>query len=610
MPPSPPLLALRDARLGFGARPLFDGLSLALGRGERACLVGRNGSGKSTLLKVLAGLVELDGGVRFLQPGTAIAYLPQDSQGPAGETVAAHVAGGLAGGDPADYRVQALLDRLALAGGRPLGELSGGEARRAALARALVGAPDILLLDEPTNHLDLPTIEWLESELADFRGGLLTISHDRAFLRRLTRRTLWLERGRVRELDAGFAAFDAWAQSIVEQEEQAAHKLDRRIADETHWLRRGVTARRKRNEGRLRRLVALRQAKATRLRASGAPRLALAAAEAGGELAIDAEHLAKGFDGPAGRRTIVADFSTRILRGDRIGIIGANGAGKTTLLRLLTGELAPDAGRVRLGSGLQPLYFDQRRASLDPAASLWRTLAPGGGDSLMVRGTQRHVVAYLRDFLFDDSQALMPVGSLSGGERARLLLAQLFARPSNLLVLDEPTNDLDMETLDLLQEVLGDYDGTLLLVSHDRDFLDRLVTSVIAVEGDGRIIETAGGYTDHLRQRPPTTPPKPTAQRPASVAAATRREGRMRLGYQEQRELASLPARLAELGAEIARLEASLADSAFYGRDRAGFDASVKRLAAARGELEAAELRWLELEEKRDLAERLEDAGG
>jgi ATP-binding cassette subfamily F protein uup len=609
MAPPPPLLALREARLGFGERPLFDGLSVAIGRGERACLVGRNGSGKSTLLKALAGQVELDGGGRFQQPGTTIAYLPQDSDRRAGETVAAHVAGGLpGGGDPADYRVAALLDRLALAAGRPLGELSGGEARRAALARALVGAPDILLLDEPTNHLDLPTIEWLENELADFRGGLLTISHDRAFLRRLTRRTLWLDRGRVRELDEGFAAFDAWAATIVEQEEQAAHKLDRRIADETHWLRRGVTARRKRNEGRLRRLVALRQAKAARIRTGGTARLALAPSEAGGELAIEAQHLAKAFPGPAGSRTIIADFSTRILRGDRIGIIGANGAGKTTLLRLLTGDLAPDSGRLRLGTALQPLYFDQRRASLDPAVSLWRTLAPGGGDSITVRGVQRHVVAYLRDFLFDDSQALMPVGSLSGGERARLLLARLFAQPSNLLVLDEPTNDLDMETLDLLQEVLDDYDGTLLLVSHDRDFLDRLVTSVIAVEGDGRVFENAGGYSDYLRQRPPVLPPKGPEQRPARTTP--RRESRARLGYQEQRELAGLPSRLADLAAEITRLEASLADSGLYGRDRAGFEASVARLAAARGELEAAELRWLELEEKRDLTERLEDAGG
>jgi ATP-binding cassette subfamily F protein uup len=605
MPPPTPLLALREARLGFGGAPLLDGVTLGIGRGDSVCLVGRNGSGKSTLLKLLAGLVEPDAGERFVQPGTAVAYLPQEVERRAGETVGAHVAAGLGhGGDPDHHRVAAVLDRLSLDPARPLAELSGGEARRAALGRALVGDPDILLLDEPTNHLDLPTIEWLEGELAAFRGGLLTISHDRAFLRRLTRRILWLDRGRIREREIGFAAFEAWAAEVAEAEDVAAHKLERKIAAETHWLRRGVTARRKRNEGRLRRLVGLRKARAERIAAAGRARLALSAAEAGGELVIEAEGISKSFPGPAGPRPIVAGFSTRILRGDRIGVIGANGAGKTTLLRLLTGELAPDSGRVRLGTGIRPLYFDQQRAALDPAATLWRTLAPGGGDSIDVRGQQRHVVAYLREFLFEDRQALMPVASLSGGERARLLLAHLFAQPSNLLVLDEPTNDLDMETLDLLQEVLDDYDGTLLLVSHDRDFLDRLVTSVIAVEGGGRVAESAGGYADYLRQRPapPGPAPTPRAATPAAASAAPRAARAPRLGYQEQRELAQLPKRLADLGAEIARLEQRLADPGLYGRDPAGFAATGDRLGAARAELDAAELRWLELEEKREAA--------
>jgi ATP-binding cassette subfamily F protein uup len=605
LPPSTPLLALREARLGFGGAPLLDGVTLGLGRGDSACLVGRNGSGKSTLLKLLAGLVEPDSGERFVQPGTTIAYLPQEIERRAGETVAAHVAAGLgAAGDPDHHRVGAVLDRLSLAPDRPVAELSGGEARRTALARALVGEPDILLLDEPTNHLDLPTIEWLEEMLAGFRGGLLTISHDRAFLRRLTRRILWLDRGRLREREIGFAAFEAWAAEVAEVEEAAGHKLERKIAAETHWLRRGVTARRKRNEGRLRRLVGLRKARAERIAAAGRARLALSAAEAGGELVIEAEGIAKSFPGPDGPRPIVSGFSTRILRGDRIGVIGANGAGKTTLLRLLTGQLAPESGTVRLGTNIRPLYFDQQRATLDPAATLWRTLAPGGGDSIEVRGQQRHVVAYLRDFLFEDRQALMPVGSLSGGERARLLLALLFARPSNLLVLDEPTNDLDMETLDLLQEVLDDYDGTLLLVSHDRDFLDRLVTSVIAVEGGGRVAEYAGGYGDYLRQRPPPPAAAAPPRAAATPAAPARRTVRApRLGYQEQRELAQLPQRLADLEAEIARLELRLADPGLYGRDPTGFAATTERLGSARAELEAAELRWLELEEKRESAE-------
>jgi ATP-binding cassette subfamily F protein uup len=624
MPPAPPLASLRAARITFGGAPLFDDVTLSVGRGDRACLVGRNGSGKSTLLKALAGEIELDGGERFVQPGARIAYLPQNPVFVADETVARYVARGLPAPDAAeaqtagDYRVDAVLERLGLDGTRRLGTLSGGEGRRAALARALVGEPDLLLLDEPTNHLDLPTIEWLEETLNGFAGGLLLISHDRALLRHLSRRVLWLDRGTLRELNEGFEAFDAWASAVLEAEEEAARRLDRKIAAETHWLHRGITARRKRNEGRLRRLQALRRQRAERIKAAGRAKLELGAAETGGQLVIEAQDLGKSYPAaegePGGReRVILRGFSTRILRGDRIGIIGPNGAGKTTLVKLLTGAMPPDEGAVRLGTNLKTVYLDQhRRAELDDRATLWETLAPAGGDSVMVHGRQRHVVAYLRDFLFDERQALMPVASLSGGERARLLLAKLFTAPSNLIVLDEPTNDLDIETLDLLQEVLDEYDGTLLLVSHDRDFLDRLVTSVIAIEGDGKAVEYAGGYTDYRRQRPadPAAPAaKPAAKDPAHPSSARRNRQPTRLSYKEQRELDGLPARIEALAREIAELEGRLADPSLYGRDPDAFDRSARRLEAARAELEAAELRWLELEEKREALARLADAG-
>ena len=589
MPASPPIAALRGARLTFGGRPLFADIDLGIGRGERVALVGANGSGKSTILKILAGSMEIDAGSRFLQPGLRVGVLAQEPEFGGFASLADFVA---ADGASA-HRVAALLDRLSLDGSRDPAGLSGGESRRAALARALAGDPDLLLLDEPTNHLDLPTIEWLEEMLLGFQGALLFISHDRAFLTRLSTRVLWLERGRLHELDAGFARFEAWSQELIEREEREAQRLEKRIATEQYWYLRGVTARRSRNEGRRRRLQALRAERASRILRPGRAKLAAEAAPAGGQLVIEAVDLAKSF----GERVLLKDFSTRIMRGDRIGIIGPNGAGKTTLLKLLLGEIKPDSGSLRHGTNLIPAYFDQRRAPLAEDATLWETLAPAGGDSIMVRGAQKHVVAYLRDFLFDERQALMPVSRLSGGERARLLLARLFAAPSNLLIMDEPTNDLDLDTLDLLEEVLDDYDGTVLLVSHDRDFLDRLVTSVIVMAGDGSAVEHAGGYSD-LPQ--PESPKSAAARGSAGPAVERRARAPQRLGYKEQRELDGLPREIDRLHGELATLEKALADPGLYGRDRAGYETKAARLAAAKQALAAAEERWLELEHKRE----------
>ncbi|MDX1709644.1 MAG: ATP-binding cassette domain-containing protein [Rhodovibrionaceae bacterium] len=609
MPTLPPLITLKDARLGFGGRPLFDGLDIALSSGDRVALVGRNGSGKSTLLRVLAGKAELDAGERMLRAGAQAGYLPQDPVLPHETTVAAFVGGDL----PVDaqHRAAAVMDRLALDGDRLLGTLSGGEGRRAALARALLGRPEVLLLDEPTNHLDLPTIQWLEGELQRHDGALMVVSHDRAFLRAVSRAVVWLDRGRAHRLERNFADFDEWAEEVRDAEAREVERLGKRIEREEHWLHRGVTARRKRNQRRVQRLQELRQSRARML--AGQPgEVKMSAAEAGrsGKLVIEAEHLAKAYaseDG--GERRIVEDFSTRIARGERVGVIGPNGAGKTTLVRLLLGLEAPDSGTLRLGSNLEVAYFDQRREALDPELTLWKTLAPDS-DSVMVQGRPRHVVAYLRDFLFEEAQARQPVKSLSGGEKNRLLLARLFARPSNLLVMDEPTNDLDMDTLDLLVEVLNDYEGTLILVSHDRDFLDRLATSVIAVEGGGRVVEFAGGYTDAIRQRgaPLGSPAGPAGTKEDKAKSKPAKRGKtashgqkqQKLGYKEQRELDKLPAEIARLGGEIEALERKLADPEFYNRDPDGFHAATEELNSARAALDAAETRWLELEERRE----------
>ncbi|MDO8607094.1 MAG: ATP-binding cassette domain-containing protein [Phaeospirillum sp.] len=598
----PPLLALRDVRLTFGGNPLFEGVTTWIAKGDKTCLVGRNGSGKSTLLKVMAGEIAPDSGERFVQPGARIAVLPQDPIIIA-PSVADYVAEGLL---PAErdqmFRVDTVLDAVGIDGGRDPVALSGGEGRRAALARALVGQPDVLLLDEPTNHLDLPTILWLEEWLNAYGGALVTISHDRRFLETVSKQTLWLERGVVRRAEWGFSRFPAWQEEVYAAEEAELSRLNTHMRQELHWLSRGVTGRRKRNMGRLRSLHALRkersEAKSAILASGRQVALAADAGEVSGRLVIEAANIGKMF----GDKIIAEGFSTRIVRGDRVGLIGPNGAGKTTLLRILTGELPPDSGVVRLGTNLETAYFDQRRAALDPDKSVWDTLTDGRGDNVWVRGQPRHVVGYMKDFLFSEAQARTPVRALSGGERNRLLLAKLLAHPSNLLILDEPTNDLDMDTLDLLEEVLADYDGTLLVVSHDRDFLDRLVTSIIAVEGDGDVREYTGGYTDYLNQRPARddgTAPKPAAPKAPQAKAPS---PRTRLSYNEARELDQLPAKMDALATELARLEADLADPGLYTRDPARFQKFAARADAARAELEAAEERWLELEAKREEA--------
>ncbi|MEA4838508.1 MAG: ATP-binding cassette domain-containing protein [Rhodospirillaceae bacterium] len=593
----PPLLSLRDVSITFGGRPLFETISVQVGRGERCCLVGRNGSGKTTLLKVLAGEILPDSGERFLQPGTRIGHLTQDPVIDA-PTLRDWVMKALPNEERDQlWRADTLFDALKIDGRRDPATLSGGEARRTALARALIGEPDLLLLDEPTNHLDLPGILWLEEMLSGFRGGLVTISHDRAFLNAVSSRTLWLDRGALREHDKGFADFPAFEEAIYAIEEAEEARMDKRLLAETHWLHRGVTARRRRNQGRLRALFALRKERAGRITRQGSIKLGAESGEMSGRLVAEAENITKSFQG----KTVIDGFSTRIIRGDRVGIIGPNGAGKTTLIRLLTGALAPDSGTIRLGTNLSMAWFDQKREALDPDASLWDTLTDGAGDSVTVRGEQRHVISYLREFLFEDRQAHSPVRALSGGERTRLLLAKLLAKPSNLLILDEPTNDLDMDTLDLLEETLSTYEGTLIVVSHDRDFLDRLVTSVIAVEGNGRISEHVGGYSDYLAQVADEMPVKPAKPAPAAAMAAPARiKAPVRLSYKDQRELDELPGRIDLLSAEIAALEKELADPGLYNRDAVRFAKAGARLDEARALLSAAEDRWLELESMKE----------
>jgi ABC transport system ATP-binding/permease protein len=601
---APPLIQLKDIALTFGGTPLLSGVELSVSSAERVCLIGRNGSGKSTLLKIAAGLVEADSGSRFVQPGATIRYLPQEPDFAGFTTTLAYVEAGLGPGDDR-YQARYVLEQLGLRGDEDPAQVSGGEARRAALARVLAPSPDILLLDEPTNHLDLPTIEWLESELDSRRSALVIISHDRRFLSNLSRSTAWLDRGQIRQIERGFGAFEAWRDEVLAEEEREQHKLDRKIVNEEHWLRYGVSGRRKRNVKRLGNLYALREQRRNFHAAAANANVAAADAEKSGKLVLEAKNIGRAH----GDRKIVEGFSIRVQRGDRIGIVGPNGAGKTTLVDMLTGANPPDTGTVRFGANIEMATLDQHRESLDPRLTLAEALTGGRGDHVMVGGKPKHVVSYMKDFLFAQEQMRTPLEVLSGGERGRLMLARALAKPSNLLVLDEPTNDLDLETLDVLEEMLGDYEGTVILISHDRDFLDRVVTSVIVPEGQGRWIEYAGGYTDMLAQRGAdlnrevvkTAVVRDNNESKASAPSVT---SRRRLNFNEKHALETLPKKIAKLQAEIAKQQRHLDDPDLFQKDRKKFDQASDALIKAHRELQEAEDKWLELEVLREEIEQ------
>ncbi|HIV77664.1 MAG TPA: ATP-binding cassette domain-containing protein [Candidatus Sphingomonas excrementigallinarum] len=585
-----PVLSYEDLGLVQGSGWLFRHLDIHVGPRDRLALIGRNGAGKSTLLKLMAGIIDSDEGRRVIVPGTHVVYLEQDPDLTGCSSLSDYV---LSGEDaPEAYEAEAIAGQLGIDLTREASTASGGERRRAAIVRALAMNPDVLLLDEPTNHLDLAAIEWLEDWLKRFTGAFIVISHDRTFLTRLTKSTLWLDRGQMRRNEVGFGGFDAWTEQVYAEEQRAAEKLDAKLKIEEHWLHRGVTARRKRNQGRLEKLVQMRATRAAMIGPQGAAKLGIASDDVKTKEVIKAEHVTKRY----GDRTIIKDLSLKVTRGDRIGIVGSNGAGKTTLLRLLTGEIQPDEGSVFQAKTLDGVIIDQQRKLMAPEKRVREVLADGG-DWIDVRGTRKHIHGYLKEFLFDPSLAEAKIGTLSGGERSRLLLAREFARESNLLVLDEPTNDLDLETLDLLQEVIGDYEGTVLIVSHDRDFLDRTVTVTLGLDGSGTVDVVAGGYADWVAKRKAAPDAKKAAPKAAPSPAAPV-QAKTKLSYKDQRDYELLPKRIEELEAGIARDEAKLADPDLYAKDPAQFDRLMKAIEKAREEKDEAEMRWLELAEQ------------
>ena len=601
-----PIYTLKGAALSFGTNQLFSNVDLYINRGDKISLVGRNGSGKSTLLKVIAGEIEADKAEIFMQPGLHIAYMPQEPNFEGYATLRDVVKAGLPDDNGSkDYKADILIEKFSIAADSAPAQSSGGERRKAALARALIGEPDILLLDEPTNHLDMPSIEILEQIIADFRGAVIVISHDRMFLSHVSQTMFWLDRGILRRNNRGFKYFEEWQEQVIEQEIIEQKYLNKKIEEETEWLHKGVTARRRRNMGRLRRLQQLRQERKEQIKRIGSVDLEIAEGDFRSKLVIEAKHIYKSY----GDRELIKDFSIRIIKGNKIGIVGPNGAGKTTLIKLLTKRIEPDSGFVRLGKNLEEAYFDQNRITLDPKKTLWQTLC-GKGDHIWVRGQYRHVVAYLKDFLFRPDQAQCPVSALSGGEKNRLMLAVALAQPSNFLVLDEPTNDLDMDTLDLLQEVLDDYSGTVLLVSHDRDFIDRVVTSVIYMPGNGTVYEHAGSYSDLLAKlsehkisagvgvakKATKKEPEKTTSTPSTKAA--------RLSYNQQRLLNVLPDEIAALETKIHQTEQALSNADLYLQNPDEFARLSQELATLNQQKDDKENQWLELQMLKESLEK------
>ena len=594
-----PLLQLSDLSLTFGGNPLFEGITLTVQPGDRLALVGRNGSGKSTLMKVMAGLVEADKGQRTVSPGVTVGYMEQDPDMSAFATLGDYAGSRIPEGE--GYRVEVAAEGLGFKPDTPVSSASGGEKRRAALAKLVAEAPELMLIDEPTNHLDIAAIEWLESFLNETRAAYVLISHDRALLNRLTRQTFWLDRGVLRRRELGFLGFEEWREETWEAEDDARHKLDRKIKAEGRWAVEGISARRKRNQGRVRALAALRDERSSQIRRKGTALMEFDSGVTSGKKVIEAKGVGKAF----GDKVLFEGFDLRILRGDRVAFVGPNGVGKTTLLKMLTGELAPDTGTVSLGTSLEIAVFDQSRARLDPEASLWNNLTSdplmavsGNSDQVMVRGNPKHVVAYLKDFLFDEAQARAPVKSLSGGEKARLLLAKLMAKPSNLLILDEPTNDLDVETLDLLQDILGEYDGTVLLVSHDRDFIDRVATTTVALEGNAQAMVYPGGWSDYAAQRADKTAVAATVAKAAAKTPKQVKKTGDGLTFTEKKRFDTLPADISRMEAEIVKLQALLADPQLYKREPVKFQKASDMLTERQEALAAAEEEWLDLSDR------------